>query len=302
MTHSTAMMKRPQAQTNLSSVSPASSSRAPSGFSLGRVLGIQVQVDWSLLVMFGLVVFNLALAVLPAWHPDWTRISIWGVAGLTALLFAGSVLANELGHAWIARFYDVPVQRIRLFLFGGVAQLDAEPPSPKSELMMAVVGPALSIALGLLATAVGMQLASGQFIAAPDASDEVTMHHVMAGIGPVATLLLCWGPINLLLGVLNLAPTFPLAGGRLLRSLLWWATGNFAKATRWACAAGRICTWTLISLGALQLASGMLGQGLWLLSIGWFLSSAARSVGAPVTAAAGVAAAGTASHTSAAAA
>ena len=246
------------------------------GFGLGRVGGIQIRVDWSLLIVFALIVINLASGVFPAWHPAWSVGQAWGAAAMAAVLFVLSIMAHEFAHVWVARRYGITVKQVTLFLFGGVAHLETEPASPRAEFLMALVGPLVSVALGFLTTALGMQLIGGQFTALPTTSDDRYVREMLAEMGPVATLLLWLGPINLFLGMLNLIPGYPLDGGRMLRAFLWRVSGDLAKATRWARAAGRVCAWVLIALGLTQILAGMLGQGVWLLLIGWFLNSAAR--------------------------
>jgi Zn-dependent protease/predicted transcriptional regulator len=252
-----------------------------SGFSVGRFRGVQIRVDWSLLIVFALIVLNLASGVFPAWHPAWSAAQAWGAAALAAVLFVLSIMAHELAHVWVARRYGITVKQVTLFLFGGVAHLETEPTGPRAEFLMAIIGPLVSVALGFLATALGMQLIGAAFTGMPSTSDDRYVREMLAQMGPVTTLLLWLGPVNLFLGILNLIPGYPLDGGRVLRAFLWWASGDLAKATRWAKLAGRVCAWVMIALGLTQILAGMLGQGVWLLLIGWFLNSAARLNGRP---------------------
>lgn len=244
------------------------------GFRLGRAFGVELTVDWSLLIIFVLVLVNLALGVFPAWHPEWSTALSWIVSLFAAVMFFGSVLVHELSHALMARRHDVPVKRITLFLFGGVAHMDEEPRSPKAELLIAVVGPLTSILIGVASIALGGFLASRSLagLGVDDAGDVIAF---MARIGPVATLLLWLGQVNLLLGVFNLVPGFPLDGGRVMRAILWHATKDLRKATRWASNAGRGFAWFLMGFGAVSLFQGAFGQGIWLILIGWFLNYAA---------------------------
>jgi Zn-dependent protease len=247
------------------------------GMSIGSIAGVKIDVDWSLWIVFVLVLFNLGAGVFPSWHPNWHPAAIWGTAFTAALLFFGSVLLHELAHALVARAQGVSVRRITLFLFGGLAELSAEPARPRAEFLTAIVGPLTSIVLGVAATLLATRLAG--FPAGIEAADSVSYaqaRELMADAGPLATLLLWLGPINLLLGVFNLVPGFPLDGGRVLRSVLWGATGDLLKATRWATNAGRVFGWVLIAFGIMNLFSGLLAQGLWLLLIGWFLNNAAH--------------------------
>lgn len=250
--------------------------RLVGGIRIGRVLGVDLAVDWSLLIIFALIAFNLGFGVLPLWHPDWSVWLTWLIALTAAVSFFGSVFLHELSHAVAANAQGIPVRRITLFIFGGMAHMEAEPPSAKSELVMAIVGPITSIVIGVLATLIGVALASSALATG-------SMEVAVAEMGPVATLLLWLGPVNLLLGVFNLVPGFPLDGGRVLRSILWSVTDDIVKATRWASNVGRGFAWFLIGVGVLMLFGatvplfgGGLVQGLWLILIGWFLSNAAR--------------------------
>ncbi len=246
------------------------------GIRLGRWFGVAVRVDYSLVVIAALVIMNLGVGVLPAWHPGWSRPLVWLVAIVAALAFFASILAHELGHALVGRRLGVAISGITLFMFGGMAHLEREPDRPKAEFLMAIVGPIISLAIGFGSIALGAAIDPS--VRHPQAAESALRH-----LGPLATLLLWLGPLNLALGIFNLVPGFPLDGGRVLRAVLWWAMGDFRRATAYATGAGRFFGVLLMALGV----SGLLGfrtpfagggiQGLWLLLIGWFLYSAARA-------------------------
>jgi Zn-dependent protease len=243
------------------------------GIQVGRLFGVHILLDWSLLIIFGLVTFSLATAVFPQWHPDWSPALVWALSLAAALLFFASVLAHELCHALVAKARGIPVPRITLFLFGGAAQMAGEPRSPKDEFLIAIVGPLASAGIGLTAWVLGSRLAFPAEVAAEQLADPAEL---MSHAGPLATLLLWLGPVNIILAVFNLIPGFPLDGGRVLRSILWWSSGDLVRATRWASRGGQWFAWVLMGIGVWSLLAGGFGQGMWLLLIGWFLNNAAR--------------------------
>ncbi len=248
------------------------------GMRLGRVFGIKLIVDASLLVIFVLISFQLAVGVFPAWHPEWTLAMTWSVAIAAAILFFVSVLVHELSHALVGRAFGVPVRSITLFMFGGMANIERDPDSPKAELLMAIVGPIASLVIGVSSLLLGGWLTDLS-------STDIDIDHgfdLAAGMGPAATLLMWLGPVNIVLALFNMVPAFPLDGGRVLRAVVWGATGDLRTATRWASGAGRIFAWFLIVSGVATIVGidvplfgpGLI-QGMWLILIGWFLHGAA---------------------------
>jgi Zn-dependent protease/CBS domain-containing protein len=246
------------------------------GLYIGKIFGINIHIDWSWILIFLLVTWSLAAGLFPAWHPDWSLALRWGVAVAASLLFFASILLHELSHSLVAKARGLPVRRITLFLFGGVSNIEREPPTPKTEFLMAVVGPITSILLGLIF------LALAAFSVASSTMTPGDPQAVARQLGPVTTLLAWLGPINILLGLFNLIPGFPLDGGRILRAALWAVTKDLRKATAWAAGVGRLTGWLFIAAGvAMALGAELpffgtgLISGLWLIFIGWFLNSAA---------------------------
>ncbi len=243
------------------------------GVRVGKIFGINIRVDWSWFFILLLITWNLAIAFAQL-HPQWSPAAQWGLAFLATLLFFISVLAHELAHSLVARAQGLPVRNITLFLFGGVSNIQREPNSPKNEFIMAAAGPFISLVIGilLLAFVAGSLAALGQ---------PFFPGRIAARLSPFQTILIWLGSINIILGIFNLIPGFPLDGGRMLRSILWGLTNNLRTATRWAAFLGQAIAWIMIVAG-ISMAFGVrlpffgtgLISGLWLAFIGWFLNSA----------------------------
>jgi len=221
-----------------------------------RVAGIPVRVDASWLLVFGLIAWSLAAGYFPQVLPGSNAATAWVQGVVAALLLFVSVFLHELSHALVAREHDVPVSGIRLHVFGGVSELEAEPPTPRAELLIAIVGPLTSFVIAGLCFGLGRAVTGPPWVAA--------LTGYLAGV-------------NFLIGVFNLAPGFPLDGGRLLRAMLWWASGRQEWATLWASRAGSAFAFFLIGIGLLRALRGEIIGGLWFAFIGLFLHQAARA-------------------------
>jgi Zn-dependent protease/predicted transcriptional regulator len=247
-----------------------------SGWRIARVAGIDIHLDLSLLVIFFLITFTLGTGLFPRWHPDWSPALSWATALAAAVLFFVSVLLHELSHALVARRHGIAVPRITLFIFGGMAQMENEPDSWRGEFWMAIVGPLASLLIGVLCALLAT------YLAGPASIDPNDVERTLARFDIAPTLLMWLGQINIVLALFNMLPGFPLDGGRVLRALLWGATGNVRLATRWAAGAGQLFAWILIASGVAMMlglrvplfGTGFVG-GLWISFIGWFLYSAA---------------------------
>jgi Zn-dependent protease/predicted transcriptional regulator len=246
-----------------------------SGFKIGQLFGITIRVDWSWLLILVLVTWNLS-SVFGQAHGQWSAWQSWGIALLAAILFFASVLAHELAHSLVARARGMRVRNITLFLFGGVSNIQREPPSPRTEFLMATVGPLTSVVLGVILVLVA-GLTSG-----PLPSVIGSPQQAISQLSVGATLLLWLGSINVILGVFNMIPGFPLDGGRVLRSIFWAAIDDLRRATRWASWVGQGIAWLMILAGIAMVfgirlpffGTGVV-NGLWLAFIGWFLNSSA---------------------------
>jgi len=223
---------------------------------LGRIFGIPLELHPSWFLIFGLVTWSLAIGYFPVEYPTLPMVAYWMLGAATSLLFFGSVLIHELGHSVVALRNQVPVRRIILFIFGGVAQIGREPPDAGTEFRIAIAGPLSS--LGLAAGFAGLWWLD-QAIPYLDAPSVWLMR------------------INLLLAFFNLIPGFPLDGGRILRAVIWHFTGNFYRATQVAVFTGQLAAFGFISLGILIILTGYWLNGLWLVFIGWFLQNAAAA-------------------------
>ena len=230
-------------------------SGTPGTFEVLSIAGIPIYVHASWLAVYALITWTLAIGYFPRTLPDGTTATYW-IAGLVgALLLFVSVLLHELAHALVARRHGLTVRGITLHVFGGVSQLEDEPPTPRAEFLIAVVGPLTSFAIGggLWALAASGLLAGG--------------------VAGAIVQYLAW--INVAVGVFNLVPGFPLDGGRLLRAALWQWKGTLSRATYIASRVGTAIAVGLMGLGALQVLTGGLVGGLWLIFIGLFLRTAA---------------------------
>lgn len=227
-----------------------------SSLRVGRFFGIEVRIDASWLVialLFGWVFYAQYVVE----FPDLDQVATILLATASVIVFFASVVLHELSHSVVARRLGIPVEGITLFLFGGVTTTRMDARQPRDEFLVAVVGPVTSLALAGAAWLVVRTL--GGLLPAP----------ILFGVGYL-------GWLNLLLGVFNLLPGFPLDGGRVLRSILWRATGSLARATRRAAAAGRAIAAVLIAFGIFVFLGGNFG-GLWMAAIGWFLFQAASA-------------------------
>lgn len=227
------------------------------GLRIARFFGIEVRLDYSWFVVFFLVLWWFAQALFPQRHPGLGPATYVAMGVVGAFLFFSSVLLHELAHSAVARARGIEVEGITLFIFGGMARIRSEAETPKDEFLITVVGPLSSVLIGL--ALFGVARASelwGISVAVTGVADELAF-------------------LNFVLAAFNLVPGFPLDGGRLLRSLIWYVTGDLRKATRWPAITGRGFGFLLVGLGMLSLFSGLIVNGMWLVLIGWFLAQTA---------------------------
>ena len=223
---------------------------------IGRVFGIPIDIDYSWFLIFSLLTWMMAVSYYPAQFQGGSPAEYWAIGAVTAAMLFVSVLLHELGHSLVALHYKVPVRRITLFIFGGVSQITAEPPSAGAEFWVAIAGPAVSFALALVFWAI---------------------HPVVAGVPALLAVVKYLALLNLVLGTFNLIPGFPLDGGRVFRAIVWGIQKNFQRATVIAAVTGRFFGFLFILLGAWEVLAGRVANGLWIAFIGWFLESAAAT-------------------------
>ena len=224
---------------------------------VGRIYGIPIGVHYTWLAAFGFITWSLAEGFFPRFFPGWETSTYWWLAWVSAASLFLSVLIHELAHSAVALKRGIVVQSITLFIFGGVSNLRADSGRALDEFLIAVVGPLTSIALG--------------------ATAWLTVQVLSDDVGALRALVSYLALTNVILGAFNLLPGFPLDGGRVLRSLVWGVTGNFARATALAATAGQMLSFAFMGFGALQLLEGRILSGLWIVFIGWFLNTTADS-------------------------
>lgn len=228
---------------------------------LGRVFGIEVGLHYSWLIIAALIAFSLA-AQFHQTNPQWSSGEIWASAIITSVLFFACLIAHEISHSLVAALYGIPVRQITLFALGGVAQTTKEATSAAAEFWIAIAGPIMSWVLGLALFALAH---TGGWV--PHSSPS----------SPLLAVLVWLGYINLVLGTFNMIPGFPLDGGRVLRAIIWWTTGNARRAMHISVRIGQFCGIVLLLYGIFRFFTGAGFGGLWLSFIGWFVLEAAGS-------------------------
>ena len=231
-----------------------------SHINLGRVFGLEIGIHASWFIIAWLITFSLA-ARFRSVDRDWSAAQVWSAAVVTAILFFVSLLAHELAHSLVARARKLPVRRITLFALGGVSVIEKDAPDAKTEFLIAIAGPLTSVVLGAL------MWWSAKALGNPGTGPQT----------PSIAILYWLGYINLLLGVFNMLPGYPLDGGRVLRAVVWWFTGSMERATRIAARAGQVMAVVFIGLGIYQFFAGAGLSGLWIAFIGWFLLQASSA-------------------------
>ena len=243
---------------------------AGGGVTLFRVRGIRIAVDYSWFVVLFLIIFWLTGFYRDVLNSPSGDSAPYLLAVASAVLFFGSILLHELGHAFVARRHNIGVSAITLWLFGGFARLEKDSDTPGTEFKIAIAGPLVTAAIVVACAIAGLALAgSHEFKHAVLTQGDTRTSGIAA--------LISWlGSINLLVLIFNLVPAFPLDGGRIARAIAWWRTGNRSKATRFAATLGRGFGYILIGGGVYLFILGDVVSGIWLALVGFILNGAAR--------------------------
>jgi len=229
---------------------------------LFKIAGIDIEINFSWIIVLVLLTWSLATGWFSALYPGWSTATYWLVSLISALLLFVSVLLHELAHSLVARRRGLSVHSITLFIFGGVSNIEQEPTSPGIEFQMAFVGPIVSLLIAGIAYLLSLPL---------------------RGVNsPITAILTYLAVTNVLLGIFNLIPGFPLDGGRVLRSIIWKVTGSLQKATRAAAIIGQVIAFLFILWGIWQFFGGNVLNGFWIGFIGWFLLVSAQSANSQV--------------------
>lgn len=235
---------------------------------LFHVRGIRIAVDWSWFLVLFLVIFYLSRFYGDMLGESSSATGPFVLAVVSALGFFGSILLHELGHAMVALRNGIGISKIQLWIFGGVAQMDRESDTPATEFKVAIAGPAVTLAIAVVLTAVGLAAAGAEELGKA-AEGEAGTSGVLAMVAWLAT-------INLLVLVFNLLPAFPMDGGRVVRAIAWWRTGDRSAATRFAATLGRVFAYIFIGGGLLLIFSNAIFTGVWLALIGMVINGSAR--------------------------
>ena len=229
----------------------------PGSFRIFRIAGIDINIHISWLIILVFLTFSLATGWFPITYPGSSTTTYYLLGFIASILLFVSVLLHELAHSFVARSRGLQVKSIVLFIFGGVSNIEQEPQTPGIEFSMAFVGPLVSLLIGVVCYGL-LLLVRGT-------------HSLLVPILSYLALM------NIILGIFNLIPGFPLDGGRVLRSIIWKATGSFQTATNITTFVGQAFAYLIILWGILLFFAGNAFNGLIIIFTGWFLLTSAQS-------------------------
>jgi Zn-dependent protease len=248
---------------------------------LFHVRGIRVAVDWSWFFVLFLVIFWLSRFYGDVLGESGSS-AAFGLAVLSAAGFFGSIVLHELGHAFAALRNGIGISNIQLWFFGGMARLDRESDSPSTELEVAVAGPLVTLAIVVVLTATGLAAVG------PEEFGKAALVESDAGVSGFVAMIAWLASINLLVLLFNLLPAFPMDGGKIVRAIVWWRTGDRTAATRFAANLGRVFAYLFIGGGLLLVFSGDAFGGVWLILIGVIINGSARAASVQTTITSGI--------------
>jgi Zn-dependent protease len=242
-----------------------------SSITLFHVRGIRITVDWSWFLVLFLVIFWLSRFYGDVLGESSSDTAPFLLAVASAAGFFGSIVLHELGHAMVALRNGIGISSIQLWIFGGMARMDRESDSPATEFKVAVAGPLVTLAIVVLLTAVGLAAVG------PDEYWKAVLIESDADVSGVLAAVAWLASINFLVLVFNLLPAFPMDGGRIVRALAWWRTGDRSSATRFAARLGRVFAYIFIGGGLLLAFDGAVFAGVWLALIGFVINGSAKA-------------------------
>jgi Zn-dependent protease len=242
-----------------------------STITLFHVRGIRIAVDWSWFFVLFLVIFWLSQFYGDVLGESSASSTPFVLALISAFGFFGSIVLHELGHAVVAMRNGIGITSIQLWIFGGVARMDRESDNPGTEFKVAIAGPAVTAAIVVVLTAIGLAAIG------PHDFWEAVLIESGSGVSGVWAMVGWLASINLLVLVFNLLPAFPMDGGRVVRAIAWWRTGDRTAATRFAARLGRVFGYVFIGGGLLMIIDGYVFGGIWLALIGIVINGSARA-------------------------
>ncbi len=239
---------------------------------LFHVRGIRIAVDWSWFLVLFLVIFWLSQFYGDVLGESSSDSTPFLLAILSAFGFFGSIVLHELGHAFVALRNGIGISSIQLWIFGGMARMSRESDSPRTEFEVAIAGPLVTLAIVVVADGDRHRRGGCRRVLEGGADRERTR------ASPASLAMVAWlAMINFLVLVFNLLPAFPMDGGRIVRAIAWWRTGNRTSATRFAAGLGRVFAWLFIGAGLLLIFDGAVFAGVWLALIGFVVNGSARA-------------------------
>ncbi len=234
---------------------------------LFHVRGIRIAVDWSWFFVLFLVIFWLSQFYGNVLGESSSSSTPFLLAILSAVGFFGSIVLHELGHAMVALRNGIGISSIQLWIFGGMARMNRESDSPSTEFKVAIAGPLVTLAIVVVLTAIGIGAAGA------DGFRKAVLIESNSGVSALLAMVGWLASINLLVLVFNLLPAFPMDGGRIVRAIAWWRTGDRTSATRFAAGLGRAFGYIFIGGGLLLVFDGAVFAGVWLALIGFVVKS-----------------------------